>query len=436
MRIHIIGPLEGYGTEAAKMAMEKGAQVFSCTKIEDSLNNLRKGNNCDLALIDVSLDIKSFINSLKEERFHLDVVGCGIKPDPKKAALAIRSGAKEYIPLPPDPEMISALLQSLSPAPEQSIIANDPAIKKVLELADRVASSEANIMLTGESGTGKEVLAHYIHRQSKRHKKPFIAINCAAIPDNLLESELFGHEKGAFTGALTQRIGKFESANEGTLLLDEVTEMPLQMQAKLLRAIQEKIIDRVGGTKPVPINIRIIATSNRDMLHAVKNGDFREDLYYRLNVVNLPLPGLQERPADIIPLANYFIQKYAKINQINIKQLSITAEQSLLKWPWKGNVRELENLMHRAILLAGEKIQPIDIFGDQYTETTPSSFTDNSPIEVNNLIGKSIQEVEKELILQTLDYCTGHKNNAAQILGISIRTLQNKLKEYEHSTCL
>ncbi|HCU06134.1 MAG TPA: sigma-54-dependent Fis family transcriptional regulator [Holosporales bacterium] len=436
MRIHIIGPLEGYGTEAAKMAMDKGAQVFSCTNIEESLNNLRKGNNCDLVLIDVSLDIKAFITSLKEERFHLDVVGCGVKPDPKKAAIAIRAGAKEYIPLPPDPEMISALLQSLSPAPEQSIIANAPAIKKVLELADRVASSEANILLTGESGTGKEVLAHYIHRQSKRQKKPFIAINCAAIPDNLLESELFGHEKGAFTGALTQRIGKFESADGGTLLLDEVTEMPLQMQAKLLRAIQEKIIDRVGGTKPVSINIRIIATSNRDMLHAIKNGDFREDLYYRLNVVNLTLPRLQERPVDIIPLANYFIQKYAKINQIAIKQLSITAEQSLLKWPWPGNVRELENLMHRAVLLAGEKIQPTDIFGYEYTETTQSNFTDNSPIETNGFIGKSIQDVEKELILKTLAHCTGHKNNAAQILGISIRTLQNKLKEYEQSTCL
>ncbi len=436
MRIQIIGPLEGYGTEAAKMAMDKGAQVFSCMSIEESLSNLRKDSNCDLVLVDVSLDIKTFIKSLKEERFHLDVVGCGIKPDPKKAAVAIRAGAKEYIPLPPDPHMIAALLQSISPPPEQSIIANDPAIKRVLELADRIAPSEANVLLTGKSGTGKEVVANYIHQKSKRHQNPFIAINCAAIPDNLLESELFGHEKGSFTGALTQRIGKFESANGGTLLLDEVTEMPLQMQAKLLRAIQEKIIDRVGGTKPVSVNIRIIATSNRDILEAIKNGDFREDLYYRLNVVNLALPTLKERPTDIIPLAKYFIQKYAKINQINVKELSITAEQALLKWPWNGNVRELENLMHRAILLADEKIQPTDIFGYEYVETTESTITDNSQIETNGLIGKSIQDVEKELILQTLHHCTGRKNNAAEILGISIRTLQNKLKEYEQSASL
>lgn len=436
MRIQIIGPLEGYGTEAAKMAMDKGAQVFSCISINESLSNLRAGNKCDLALIDVSLDIKSFIQSLKDERFHLDVVGCGIKPDPKKAALAIRAGAKEYIPLPPDLEMIAALLHSISPPPEESLIANDPTIKRVLELADRVAPSEANILLTGKSGTGKEVLANYIHQKSKRQKKSFIAINCAAIPDNLLESELFGHEKGAFTGALTQRIGKFESAHGGTLLLDEVTEMPLQMQAKLLRAIQEKIIDRVGGTKPVPINIRIVATSNRDMLEAVKNGDFREDLYYRLNVVNLNLPTLKDRPADIIPLAKYFIQKYAKINQVPLKELSITTEQTLLTWPWHGNVRELENLMHRAILLASDKIQPTDIFGYEYTNRTESMITDNSQIETNGLIGKSIQDVEKELILQTLDHCTGRKNNAAEILGISIRTLQNKLKEYEHSASL
>ncbi|PIZ32794.1 MAG: sigma-54-dependent Fis family transcriptional regulator [Alphaproteobacteria bacterium CG_4_10_14_0_8_um_filter_37_21] len=436
MRIQIIGPLEGYGTEAAKMAMDKGAQVFSCISIEESLSNLRQNSNCDLVLVDVSLDIKSFIKSLKEERFYLDVVGCGVKPDPKKAAAAIRAGAKEYIPLPPDPQMIAALLQSISPPPEQSIIANDPTIKRVLHLADRVAPSEANILLTGKSGTGKEVLANYIHQKSKRHKNPFIAINCAAIPDNLLESELFGHEKGAFTGALTQRIGKFESANGGTLLLDEITEMPLQMQAKLLRAIQEKIIDRVGGTKPVSVNIRILATSNRDMLAAVKGGNFREDLYYRLNVVNLALPTLKERPADIIPLAKYFIQKYAKINQLYVKELSITAEQALLKWPWNGNVRELENLMHRSVLLADDKIQPTDIFGYEYCQTTHSTINDNSQIETNGLIGKSIQDVEKELILQTLDHCTGRKNNAAEILGISIRTLQNKLKEYEQNTSL
>lgn len=422
MRVMIIGQLEGHGTEAAKIAHEKGAHVLQAVTIDEAFVYLRSGKGCDLILIDVSLDVKKLIQSLNEERFSIDVVGCGIRPDPKKAAQAIRNGAKEYIPLPPDPEIIASLLETVS-IPEKSVLGQDPVMKKVFALAERIAPSEANVLLTGESGTGKEVMARFIHENSKRKEGAFISINCAAIPENLLESELFGHEKGAFTGAQARRIGKFEEADGGTLLLDEVTEMHPRLQAKLLRAIQEKVIDRVGGTAPVKINIRIIATSNRSMLDAIKSGDFREDLYYRLNVVNIQLPPLKNRPQDILPLAQYFIKKFASLNQVSEKELDELAIQALQKYPWKGNVRELENLMHRAVLLADDKIYPSDIFGVDHVEQNISSSI--------GLVGRTVEDVEKELILNTINHCLGNKNNASKILGISIRTLRNKLKEYE-----
>jgi two-component system response regulator FlrC len=424
MRVMIIGQLEGHGTAAAKIAHEKGAHVLQAVTIDEAFAYLRSGKGCDLILIDVCLDVKKLIQSLKEERFSIDVVGCGVTPDPKKAAQAIRYGAKEYIPLPPDPEIIASLLESVS-IPEKGVLGQDPVMKKVFALAERIAPSEANVLLTGESGTGKEVMARFIHEHSKRKDCAFISINCAAIPENLLESELFGHEKGAFTGAQARRIGKFEEADGGTLLLDEVTEMHPRLQAKLLRAIQEKVIDRVGGTAPVKVNIRIIATSNRDMLEATKTGDFREDLYYRLNVVNVQLPPLKNRPQDILPLAQYFIKKFAELNQVPVKELDSLSIEALQKHPWKGNVRELENLMHRAVLLADDKIYPSDIFGIDYVEQNNNS---TSPF---GLVGRTVEDVEKELILNTINHCLGNKNNASKILGISIRTLRNKLKEYE-----
>src|SRR5277367_1120532 len=229
----------------------------------------------------------------------------------------------------------------------------------VLRLADQVAGSEASILITGESGTGKEVLARYVHRKSRRAQRPFISVNCAAIPENLLESELFGHEKGAFTGAVARRVGKFEEADGGTLLLDEISEMDARLQAKLLRAIQEREIDRVGGTKPVKVDIRIMATSNRDLAEAVKHGTFREDLLYRLNVVNLRLPALRERPKDIQALARHFAHKYAEANGVPYRAIAPLTERLLASHPWRGNVRELENTIHRAVLLAtGNEISP------------------------------------------------------------------------------
>src|SRR5581483_9694133 len=227
-----------------------------------------------------------------------------------------------------DPELIAAVLAAVADD-TRDLICRDDAMAQVVKLAQQIAGSEASVLVTGESGTGKEVLARYVHSRSNRAKRPFVAVNCAAVPENLLESELFGHEKGSFTGAVARRIGKFEEANGGTLLLDEISEMDVRLQAKLLRAIQERVIDRVGGTRPVPVDIRIIATSNRNLTEAVREGKFREDLLFRLNVVNLKIPALRERPADIIELAQYFAKKYAEANGVPLRPLSAEARHAL-----------------------------------------------------------------------------------------------------------
>ncbi|MBU1386203.1 MAG: sigma-54 dependent transcriptional regulator, partial [Alphaproteobacteria bacterium] len=376
------------------------------------------------------------------ERIHVPVVACGVDADANDAANAIRAGAKEFIPLPPEADLIAAVLSAVADD-ERPLISADPSMKAVVQLADQVARSEASILITGESGVGKEVMARYLHLGSKRADRPFISVNCAAIPDNLLESELFGHEKGAFTGAMARRIGKFEEAGGGTLLLDEISEMDVRLQAKLLRAIQERVIDRVGGTKPVPVNIRIIATSNRDLAKSVAEGTFREDLLYRLNVVNLRLPALRERPGDIAVLADHFVKKYAAANGVPVKPISIDARRALVSHRWNGNVRELENAMHRAVLLA---VGPeIDVDAIRLPDGQPLSAgshgaapdagvagraADVADAVTRAHVGQTVAQMEKTLILDTLSHCLGNRTHAANILGISIRTLRNKLNEY------
>lgn len=429
MKVMIIGEFAGQISTAAKMAMARGAQVCHVETVDLGLNSLRNGQGVDVLFVDVKLDIRQLNFALQQERFSIPIVACGIDTEPAIAAGAIRSGAKEYMPFPPDADLIAAILETIS-KPQDSFICCDPAMYRIVSMADRIAPSEANILITGESGTGKEVMAKYIHMKSQRSGKPFVSVNCAAIPENLLESELFGHEKGAFTGAVARRIGKFEEANNGTLLLDEISEMHPRLQAKLLRAIQEKVIDRVGGNKPVSVNIRIIATSNRDLIQSCKIGDFREDLYYRLNVVNLCLPALRERPKDIEALATYFVKKFVKLNHLNEMELSPAAIQALIRHPWSGNVRELQNVIHRAVLLTqSSKIEVSDLF-DSGTEAA-KTMDITSTLDRQLLIGNTIASMEKELILGTLDHCAGNKTHAANILGISIRTLRNKLHEYE-----
>ncbi|HXQ51563.1 MAG TPA: sigma-54 dependent transcriptional regulator [Stellaceae bacterium] len=429
MRLLIVGPLEGYISAAGKIALARGATVAHVDGVEQALVALRAGQGADLLLMDVKLDIAQMIDSLRQERINVPLVACGIGADAGAAVRAIKAGAKEYLPLPPDAEMIAAVLQAVAQE-SHALLYRDPAMESLVRLAEQVAPSEASIFVTGESGTGKEVLARFIHRKSRRAKQNFISVNCAAIPENLLESELFGHEKGAFTGAVARRIGKFEEATGGTLLLDEVSEMHPRLQAKLLRAVQEREIDRVGGTQPIKIDIRLIATSNRDLEEAVRTGEFREDLYFRLNVVTLRIPALRERPRDIELLANHFIKKYAESNGISARPLSAAAREMLTRHGWRGNVRELENAMHRAILLArGDEIEPDAIMLAPLKAQdgeTGSTWTQGA----QGMVGRTVADVERDLILGTLQHCLGNRTHAANILGISIRTLRNKLQLY------
>src|SRR3982751_2497106 len=405
MRLLIVGGLQGQIGLATKIAMDKGAKVTHAADIDQALASLRGGVGADLVFCDVSRDIGALVRGLSAERICTPVVACGIGTDTRRAVDAIRAGAKEYLPLPADPELIAAVLAAVADESHQ-LIYEDEAMGAVLSLADQIAGSEASILVTGESGTGKEVLARYVHRKSLRNDKPFISVNCAAIPENLLESELFGHEKGAFTGAIARRIGKFEEANGGTLLLDEISEMDARLQAKLLRAIQEREIDRVGGSKPVKVDIRILATSNRDLVQAVKDGSFREDLLYRLNVVNLRIPSLRDRPGDVVALAEFFVRKYAAANGVPEKPLSVEAKRVLAGHPWRGNVRELENTIHRAVLLAtGAEISPEAIRlpdGTQVSGTPapalsldPSvqSAVTSAAVATRNLVGRTVADV-------------------------------------------
>src|SRR5882724_5567931 len=414
MRLLIVGTLKGQLTTATKIAMDNGASVTHAEGNEQAMNVLRSGKGADLLLVDVGLDIRDLVMRLEAEHIHVPIVACGITNDARAAVAAIHAGAKEYIPLPPDPELIAAVLAAVA-NDSRDLVYRDEAMAKVIKLAQQIAGSDASVMITGESGTGKEVLARYVHTRSNRAKKPFISINCAAIPEHLLESELFGHEKGAFTGAIARRIGKFEEATGGTLLLDEISEMDVRLQSKLLRAIQERVIDRVGGTRPVPVDIRIIATSNRNLADAVR-----------------------ERPADILELAQHFAKKYADANGVPVRPISAEARRVLTTNRWQGNVRELENTMHRSVLMAnGDEIGADAILtpdGDRLdlAKTVPAVAHATFPAEqvTRALVGRTVADVERDLILETLKHCLGNRTHAANILGISIRTLRNKLNEY------
>jgi two-component system, response regulator FlrC len=426
MRLLIIGPLSGHISAAGKIAMARGARVAQADTIDAALATLRAGNGADLVMIDVRLDIARLVESLRAERIIVPVVACGVGTDAEAAVRAIKAGAKEYVPLPPDAELIAAVLEAVV-SDNYALVYRDPKMAAVVRLAEQIAPAEASVLITGPSGTGKEVVARLIHRKSRRAAQPFISVNCAAIPESLLESELFGHEKGAFTGAVARRIGKFEEANGGTLLLDEVSEMHPRLQAKLLRAVQEREIDRVGGTQPVKINIRLIATSNRNLEEEARRGNFREDLYFRLNVVNLALPALRERPRDIEPLAEHFARKYAEANGMPPKPLGRGVVEMLLRHSWRGNVRELENTMHRGVLLAaGAEIETDAIMLTMNQGAGAAAGGDGAP----GLVGRTVADVERDLIIETLLHCLGNRTHAATILGISIRTLRNKLQQY------
>jgi DNA-binding NtrC family response regulator len=456
-----IGPADA---TLAQVAAGSGLAYINVATVDAALAKASSAN-VGLVFAGPEIELPPLFSQLKENKINMPVVAVGPAKPAQNAAKAIRLGAIEYLSTPVDGKMASSLMSKFKPtAAGSDPIAGDPKTHDLIEQAKHYATSDATVLLRGESGVGKEVFANLVHNHSRRNGANFIAVNCAAIPENLLESELFGHEKGAFSGALSKRLGKFQQANNGTLLLDEISEMDLSLQAKLLRAIQEKVIDPVGSEQPVPVNIRLIATTNRHLEDYVAEGKFREDLYFRLNVVALEIPPLRERKGDILPLAEFFVQKYAFQDGVDALPLSAAAQQKLQDCYWKGNVRELENTLHRAVLLsAGQaEISPEHIIISPMSlramENQADAVQTNAAIKAANvnaaaaqryaaasdnfshgtggfnappMVGKSLHEAERDLIMSTLSYCQGNRSHAAEILGISIRTLREKLNTYE-----
>lgn len=408
IKLLIVGDMNSEVQAAVQIISARQTKLLLTHTISEAIDVLRSGHGIDMVLIDSSFEVGELTSALANERINTIVIAYGINASPNQAVKAIKAGAKEFLPLPPDEKLIAAILSAITDD-TRPMIASSKSMEQVIHIADKVAKSDAHILITGESGTGKEVLAHYIHNHSLRKDKPFIRVNCAAMPENLIESELFGHEKGAFTGAVARRIGKFEEASGGTLLLDEISEMDVRLQAKLLRAIQEKEIDRLGGGSPVKIDLRIIAASNRNLLQSISKGEFREDLYFRLNVITINLPPLRERQEDISALAKFFINKYCKSNNCQEKGLSDAAITKLESHNWPGNIRELENTMHRAVLLSSSALIDKD---DIMLETRPEQPVNNQPD-----ISDTIKQYFSDPAI------------AANILSISISNLQNKLNE-------
>ncbi len=425
MHVGVLGSLGGALLAAAQMATARGAKLWHVDTADAALALLRRDAKADLLLVELPHDVAALVQALAQERFVIPIVACATDANAALAVRAIEDGAREFLPLPADPELIAAILAAAG-GETHSLIARDPAMLAAIARAEQVAASEASILITGESGTGKEIMARHLHRRSRRAAGPFVAMNCAAIPEALLESELFGHERGAFSGAIARRIGKFEAADGGTILLDEITEMELRLQAKLLRVIQEREIDRLGGTGPVRVNVRVLATSNRDLATEVAAGRFRDDLYFRLNVVGLHIPALRDRPADIPALADHYARHYADLNGIARRPLGPDTHRLLAGHGWRGNVRELENTIHRAVLLAtGDSIRSdaIELAG----QPAPAKS------QPGTMVGRTMDAVEQDLIIQTLHHTFGNRTHAATILGISIRALRNKLRDYAQS---
>ncbi len=454
----------------------------------DALNKFRK-NKYSLVITDMTMPKRSGLELLKDIKAinaDIPVILITAYGTIDTAISAMKHGAFDYVQKPFDFDTFIFLIEraltfkkeigvsvaaaetagkkSLGKKTEEEpveglrakdIITEDTNMQNLLNVAKNVAPSKACILIQSESGTGKELLAKYIHNHSDRADRPFVAINCAALPENLLESELFGHKKGAFTGAINEHRGKFEQANGGTILLDEISEMPLSLQAKLLRVLQEYTVDRVGGTETIAVDVRVIATTNRVLMECVENQTFREDLYFRLNVIPMVLPPLRERKGDVSILATYFAKKYAAVNNKSVPEIHGDVLKVLQNYNWRGNIRELENIMERAVLLSDGKVITVNnllmapvsiqkaVEADQKEAETVPKATDepadsagdggDAPLTLELEVGISMAEAEKKLIFETLKQTKGNRTRAAEILGISIRTLRNKLNEYKET---
>jgi len=347
-------------------------------------------------------------------------------PDTIEAAIA---KAEEHISLVEENQYLRQQVHGGSSRSAKRVVGESAIMLKILDDVKRVANSNASVFISGESGTGKEVIAHAIHHSSPRVNKPFVRVNCAAVPETLVESEFFGHEKGSFTGAHNKRMGRFELANGGSLLLDEITEIPIALQAKLLRVIQEHEFERVGGTKLIQVDVRSISTSNRQIQEAIKEKVFREDLYYRLNVIPIHLPPLRDRRDDIIPLTEYFLERFCIENHREQKTLAADAKKKLLDYPWPGNIRELANIVERVVVMDfAKEIAAEHLYLDIGAPSSPETI-ENDPASLP--VGISLHELEKRMIIETLQTQKENRTRTAEVLGISIRTLRNKLHEYQ-----
>jgi two-component system response regulator FlrC len=438
LRDALIVTLETAGHQA--VGVEGGAQALEAVAAREFnmvVSDLRMS----------PMDGLSLLGELRSRWPRLPVLLMTAFGDVDKAVAAMRGGACDFMLKPFEPQTLLEQIARYAAAPAaEGLIAVDQATREVLLLAARVARTDATVLLAGESGTGKEVFARYIHDQSARARGPFVAINCAAIPDNLLEATLFGYEKGAFTGAQTAQAGKFEQADGGTLLLDEISEMPLSLQAKLLRVLQEREVERVGGKRPLALDIRVLATSNRDMAEEVRAGRFREDLFYRLNVFPLQIPPLRRRPADILPLARHFLALHGNRMGRSLR-LSPEAEARIAAYVWPGNVRELENAMQRAMILAtGECVEARDLsIPGAPTMRGPEPVA--APAAALRTVGEdaaeraaagpaAMKDLERQHILDTLAAVGGSRKKAVALLGISERTLRYKLAQYREEGVL
>jgi DNA-binding NtrC family response regulator len=439
--------------EALELALERmGFNVFKATDGEEAVSMLHSSEDFRLLVTDVNMPKLNGIDVLREARRLRPVMpvivitGFGTI---QNAVDAMKSGAADYIVKPFTADTLEgAVIKNLDEAgaainrplvtdaggltrSERPIITQCPKMKKIMKIAGNVSATDATVLIEGESGTGKELLALFIHSHSPRANKPFVAVNCAAVPGTLLESEMFGHEKGSFTGATAAKKGKFELADKGTILLDEIGEMDIGLQAKLLRVLQEREVDRIGASSPKSIDVRVLCTTNANLTKLVSDGKFREDLYYRLNVIPLTIPPLRERNGDVDFLCDNFVLLFGKKYKREKIQISVETKILLNKYEWKGNVRELSNTIERAVLLTeGDIITPSSLFiGDNQTFNSDSALEGRS--EAVLAAGMSLREMEKKLILKTLEEVGDNRTKAAKMLGISIRTLRNKLNEYD-----
>jgi two-component system response regulator FlrC len=427
----LLGGYEVTPVESAESAMVK----LSAAKFDIVVSDIQMQGMNGLSLL----------KSVKSKYPKLPMILMTAFANINDAIQAMRDGATDYLSKPFAPQVLLNLVGRYAPAQKvastQPIVADESSIN-MLSLARKVAKSDATVMVLGPSGSGKEVISRYIHDQSSRSECPFVAINCAAIPENMLEATLFGYEKGAFTGAIQACPGKFEQAQDGTILLDEITEMDMALQSKLLRVLQEREVERLGARKSISLNVRVIATSNRDLKEAVAQGKFREDLYYRLNVFPITWLPLAQRKGDIVPLANHLIARHSQAQNLAIAELSASAQHKLLNHTWPGNVRELENVIQRALILAEDTqidasdllIEPVNSLHDTSPNNQAQYFAQVEAEDPDNkLLGSELKYQEHQIILDALQVYNGKRKDVAEKLGISPRTLRYKLAKMRES---